>query len=286
MTILRARLVLLVAGIALAGCAAPTAGLPTAASGPSAFSIAVASNDFGTGAPRVPFVVYQGSQRLADIRSIHVIAFDLHTGTPVQGWSGEAVSYSDYEVPYWVVYPQVPSAGYWGLGAMVTLPDGTHTQAQFTIEVTSTVSAPDIGQTPPASENRTLASEPDLAKLTSDASPEPGLYQLTVADALKSGKPTVVTFATPAFCTSRLCAPMVNSVKAVYRQLKDQVNFIHIEVYKTFNPLVYADEMEQWHLVSEPWTFVLDKNGKVAARLGGPVSPRELTAALTSLLQP
>ena len=79
---------------------------------------------------------------------------------------------------------------------------------------------------------------------------------------------------------------MVNSVKAVYRQLKDQVNFIHIEVYKTFNPLVYADEMEQWRLVSEPWTFVLDKNGKVAARLGGPVSPRELTAALTPLLQP
>ena len=67
MTILRARLVLLVAGIALAGCAAPTAGLPTAASGPSAFSIAVASNDFGTGAPRVPFVVYQGSQRLAGL---------------------------------------------------------------------------------------------------------------------------------------------------------------------------------------------------------------------------
>ena len=286
MSIHRVRLALLAAGIALAGCAAPTSALPTAASGPSAFSIAVASNDFGTGAPRVPFVVYQGSQRLADIRSVRVTAFDLHTGTPVQGWSGEATSYSDYEVPYWVVYPQVPTAGYWGLGAIVTLPDGTRTQAQFTIGVTSTVSAPDIGQTPPASHNRTLATEPDIAKLTSDASPEPGLYQLTVADALKSGKPTVVTFATPAYCTSRLCAPMVNSVKAVYRQLKGQVNFIHIEVYKSFNPLVYADELEQWRLVSEPWTFVLDKNGKVAARLGGPVSPRELTAALTPLLQP
>jgi hypothetical protein len=282
----RVLLIWLLSVVGLAGCDAPAATLPTPVSGPSAFSIAVASNDFGTGAPRVPFIVFRGSQRLAAVQSIRIAAFDLRSGTPVPGWSGDATSYSDYEIPYWVVYPQVPSAGYWGLLGDVTLPDGTRSQVQFTIEVTSTVSAPDIGQIPPASHNRTLATEHDLTKLTSDAAPEPGLYQLTVADALKSGKPTVVTFATPAFCQSRLCAPVVNSVKAVYHEFKDQVNFIHIEVYKTFNPLVYADEMDEWHLVSEPWTFVLDKTGKVAARLGGPVSPRELTAALTPLLKP
>ena len=286
MATFRVLLIWLLGVVSLAGCAAPAAVLPTPASGPSAFSIAVASNDFGTGMPRVPFIVFRGSQRLAEVQTVRITAFDLRSGTPVPGWSGDATSYSDYEVPYWVVYPQVPSPGYWGLVGDITLPDGTRSQVQFTIEVTSTVSAPDIGQTPPASHNRTLTTEPNLAKLTSDAAPEPGLYQLTVADALKSGKSTVVTFATPAFCQSRLCAPVVNSVKAVYSDFKGRVNFIHIEVYKTFNPLVYADEMEQWHLVSEPWTFVLDKTGKVAARLGGPVSPRELTATLTPLLKP
>jgi hypothetical protein len=166
----------------------------------------------------------------------------------------------------------------------VTLADGTQEQAQFTIETVADPDAPVVGETPPASENRTLNSEPDLKKLTSDASPEPGLYQMTVAEALKSGKPTVVVFATPAFCSSRLCAPVVNSEKSVYAQYKNSVNFIHIEVYKTFNPLVYADEMDQWHLTSEPWTFVLDRTGKVAARLGGPVSPRELTAVLQTVV--
>jgi len=286
MTLYRVCALWLVGALGLAGCAAPAATLPTPASGPSAFSIAVASNDFGTGTPRVPFIVFRGSQRLAEVQSVRVTAFALGTGTPVPGWSGDAISYSDYEVPYWVCYPQIPSAGYWGLLGDITLPDGTRSQVQFTIEVTSTVSAPDIGQTPPASHNRTLATEPDITKLTSDAAPERGLYRLTVADALKSGKPSIVTFATPAFCQSRLCAPVVNTVKAVYHDFKDRVNFIHIEVYKTFNPLVYADEMDEWHLLSEPWTFVLDKNGKVAARLGGPVSPRELTAALTPLVQP
>ena len=115
---------------------------------------------------------------------------------------------------------------------------------------------------------------------------EPGLYQLTVAEALASGQPTVVTFATPAFCTSRLCAPVVDSVKAVYADLQDSVNFIHIEVYKDFGPpLVYADEMDEWHLPSEPWTYVLDREGKVVARLGGPVSPAELRSVLEPLVQ-
>jgi hypothetical protein len=279
--------------VLLAGCSAPATTAPTAtvgaaptaaASGPSALSVAVASNDFGAGSPRVPFVLFQGSRPITDAQSIAILAFDLSSGTPTPGWTGSAVGYNDYNIPYWVVFPQLPHAGYWGLGAIVTLADGSKSQAQFTIQTLDRPSAPQVGDTPPASLNRTLASEPDLAKLTSDASPEPGLYHLTVADALKSGKPTVVTFATPAYCTSRLCAPVLNSVKAVYHDLKDKANFIHIEVYKTFNPLVYADEMAQWNLQSEPWTFVIGADGKVTARFGGPVSPRELEQALQPLV--
>jgi hypothetical protein len=167
--------------------------------------------------------------------------------------------------------------------AAIKLADGTETEAQFIITVAQASSAPAIGEVPPASDNRTLATQPEISKLTSDPEPEVGLYQLTVAEALKSGKPTVVTFATPAFCTSRLCAPVLNSIKPIYAELNESVNFIHIEVYKTFDSLVYADEMEEWGLTSEPWPFVLDQNGQIAARLGGPVSPRELRASLADL---
>jgi peroxiredoxin len=93
-----------------------------------------------------------------------------------------------------------------------------------------------------------------------------------------------VTFATPGYCTSQLCAPVVDTVDAVYKQYQDQANFIHIEVYKTFDPLVYADEMAEWGLTSEPWTFVLDKDGKVSARFNGPLGKEELVSALEPLL--
>ncbi len=107
---------------------------------------------------------------------------------------------------------------------------------------------------------------------------------MTVADAMASGQPTVITFATPAFCTSQLCAPVVNSVEAVYEDLGTLANFIHLEVYKKFDPLVLADEMAKWGLTTEPWTFVLDSEGRVAGKFGGPLSPRELRAALAPLL--
>lgn len=292
MTRIVARCLFVIGLLALTGCAARGAAaptdepaLPTAAGQPSRVSVAVASNDFPMGKPRLPIVLLADGRPLADVQAVRIIAFDLASGTPVPGWSGPATSYLDYAVPYWVVYPELPQAGLWGFVADITLADGVQTQTQFTIEVALDPSAPTIGETPPASQNRTLG-ETELAALTSDPAPEAGLYQMTVAEALTSGRPSVVTFATPGFCESRLCSPVVDSVKAVREALGDQANFIHLEVYKTFDPLVYADEMDEWHMPSEPWTFVLDKTGQVAARLGGPVSPRELTEILTPLLSP
>lgn len=279
---------LIVAAVLLAACGGPAAA-PTATvemSGPSALSIAVASNDFPIGQPRVPFVLFIGSQPINDAQAVSITAFDLSSGTPVPGWTGQATPYTDYDPPYWVVTPVLPSAGYWGLGAVVTLADGATTQGQFTIEALADPSGPAVGEVPPAIENRTLATEPDLAKLTSDIEPETGLYQMTVKDALASGRPSVINFGTPGFCTSRLCAPVISSVKRVYADHADDANFIHVEIYQSFNPLVYGPEMEQWGLTSEPWTFVLDAEGKVAHRLGGPVSPRELSAALEPLVAP
>jgi hypothetical protein len=229
-------------------------------------------------------VLFIGADPIADAQAVSVQAFDLSSGTPQPGWTGGAQSYSDYAIPYWVIYPHLPAAGLWGLGVVVTLADGTQQQASFTLQTEADPFAPALGEVPPASHNRTTADEPDLAKLTSDPDPDPALYTTTVADALASGKPTVVTFATPAFCTSRLCAPVVDSVKAVRAAYPDAANYIHIEVYSDFQSLTYAPEMDEWQLQSEPWTFVLDAQGQVVGRFGGPVAPSEIEAVLLPLV--
>ena len=255
------------------------------AAGPSEIQVFVASDDFAIGSPRVPFVLYDGPEQVANAESVMVTAFDLSSDTPEAAWSGEATSYGDFEVPYWTINPAIARAGAWGLLADITLRDGDKVQAQFAIQVEAQSSSPAIGDRAPPSQNRTLATEPDISKLTSGSNPVPGLYEWTVAEAVASGRPTVVSLATPAFCQTRICGPVIGSVESVYDDLGNKANFIHLEIYKEFDTLTLADEVEEWGLSSEPWTFVLDGDGIVAARLGGPISPRELTDALLPLLQ-
>jgi hypothetical protein len=251
---------------------------------PAAIQIVVATDDFAVGSPRVPFVLHDGPDKVTDAQQVTLTAFDLSQEARPAGWTGEAVNYSDYAVPYWVAYPSLPTPGAWGLLAEITLRDGRTTQAQFAIQVEATAKTPAVGSQAPASENRTLLTEPDISRLSSATDPNPNFYQMAVAEAVASNKPTVVVFATPAFCQTAICAPVLDSAESVYQAVGDEANFIHLEIYKEFNPLVLADEVDEWRLSSEPWIFVLDPEGKVVARLGGPVSPRELSAALEPLL--
>jgi thiol-disulfide isomerase/thioredoxin len=107
---------------------------------------------------------------------------------------------------------------------------------------------------------------------------------MTVAEAIASGRPTVVGFITPGLCQTRWCAPVLDSVEAVGAEVGEQANFIHVEVYEDFQELTVVDEMAEWGLTTEPWVFVLDEDGRVVARFNGPLSARELKAALTPLL--
>lgn len=257
---------------------------PAVSPGATEIQIAVVTNDFAVGTPRIPFILFDGPEQVSDAQSVRITAFDLSLATRQAGWNGQAINYSDYEIPYWVVYPEIDTAGNWGLLAEVTRADGSVVQAPFSVQIIEQSQSPAIGSPAPASENRTLETEQDITKLTSGTDPEPGLYQMTVAEALESGRPTVVTLATPAFCQTQICAPVVDSVEAVYDEYKDQANFIHLEIYKDFQDLVPADEVAEWGIPSEPWTFVIDADGNIVARFGGPVSPRELTEALEGLI--
>ncbi len=270
----------------LASCA-PAAETPEAAA-VSPLQVVLVSADFAVGEPRISFAVMDGDSAATDISSVHISAVelgeDLTASDMAPAWTGEATGYTDYEIPYWVFYPRLERPGYWGMIAQIDRADGATTRADFVVEVQPTGKAPAVGAPAPASHNRTLATEPDISLLTSANDPDPALYQLTVADAIATGRPTVVGFLTPAFCQTKWCAPVLNSLETARAATGDAVNYIHIEVYDDFQKLTVVDEMAEWGLETEPWVFVLDGNGKVAGRFSGPLSPTELLAALEPLL--
>lgn len=145
---------------------------------------------------------------------------------------------------------------------------------------------PGIGDPAISVETRTT-SDHALEEISTDADPEPSFYATSLDQALSNGQPTVIVFATPAFCVSQTCGPMLDQVKAVASD-HPNANFVHVEIYKNTNAsstedLVVDPAVTAWGLPSEPWVFVVDGGGIVTARFEGTMAEGELVAALAAI---
>jgi hypothetical protein len=248
--------------------------------------------DFAPGPVRYSFLVVAGDGRLVErkrasvwlSRGLKEKPFQRATATleqvGVPGLSG-----GDSVPSIYVVHLRVPAAGtYWVLAR----PQGSRIAGMGNLVVHDRTYSPAIGSPAPKSDTPTLATTGGrLAPLTTSTHPDRALYSTSVAAALAARKPFVVTFATPKFCTSRTCGPVVDVVSHVRAELKSgAVKFIHVEVFKGNSPANgYNRWMRQWKLQSEPWTFLVGSDGRIKAKFEGSVSPGELRASIRSELQ-
>lgn len=145
----------------------------------------------------------------------------------------------------------------------------------------------EAGEEAPRSETRTSSDFPDLSVITSDPEPDPAMYESSIGDAVTSGQPSVIVFATPAFCASQACGPLLDQVKAL-RPDFEGVEFVHVEIYEDLQvesaeDLTPVPATGEWGLPSEPWVFVVDSDGVVSATFEGAASDEELTAAIEAV---
>jgi len=169
---------------------------------------------------------------------------------------------------------------YWLLAEPV---GGPKIQAIGNVVVREESAAPDVGDRAPASETPTLASTGgDLEELTTQDPPDRELLRYSVAESLDARVTFVVSFATPRYCRTRTCGPVVGVVDAVRGEYERRgVRFIHVEIYEENNPAMgYNRWVEEWGLPSEPYTFLVGADGKIKERFEGSVSVRELGAGV------
>jgi hypothetical protein len=126
-----------------------------------------------------------------------------------------------------------------------------------------------------------------IVKLTTRIPPDRALLRYSVADSLAAHVPFVVTFATPRYCTSRTCGPVVDVVDAARRRFaRTGIRFIHVEIYQDNDPSKGQNRwVRQWKLPSEPWTFLVGKDGRIKAKFSGPVSTGELERTIAEVLR-
>jgi hypothetical protein len=140
---------------------------------------------------------------------------------------------------------------------------------------------PDVGQRAIKVHTQTGADVGgDLTKLSTRIPPPPEMLENDFADVIGK-KPVVLLFATPALCQSRTCGPVVDIAEQVRAQNGKGVVFIQQEIYQDNDPgKPYRQPVRAWRLPTEPWAFVIDRRGKVAARFEGVFSVGELARAV------
>ncbi|HTT93697.1 MAG TPA: hypothetical protein VMF55_03435 [Solirubrobacterales bacterium] len=108
----------------------------------------------------------------------------------------------------------------------------------------------------------------DLAKLTTRIPPD---TQNKVNYAEVLGKePILLLFATPKFCQSRVCGPVVDVAQQAQHEFEGKANFIHMEIYNENDPSQgVRPQVRSFHLPTEPWLFAINREGVVSAAIEG-----------------
>ena len=280
-----------VIGLLLAACGSPAASAPsTGASGSSGLQAQVVASELVAGQQqRVPIGITDHNTPVADA-TVQVRAFQL------QG-ANTAVLKSQSAAPFegaglegggvYVAHLDLQPAGDWGLQITAARPNGARVSQQLAVSVISKPVVPGVGQAAPLSNSPTIHDHPDVSTIDTGNPPD-DMHQVSIAQAIQQHHPTLVVFASPAFCTSRACGPEVKVVQSLEPAYKNRLTFIHIEIYANYKPdpskKVLAPTVNEWRLTTEPWIFLIDSHGIIQARFEGPTASDELKAAIDQLL--
>ena len=280
-----------VLAVALLLSACGTAASPdtgTAGSAGSQLQAQVVASEVVAGSQqRVPIGILDHNTPVNDA-TVHVRAFLLQGTTGVfKGESDAPFKGAGLEgAGVYVAHLDLVPAGSWGLQVTASRPNGARLSQQVAFNVIATPVVPAVGEAAPASHNPTIK---DADALTIDSGrPPDDMHQISIADAIAQHRPTLVIFASPAYCTSRICGPEVKVVQSLEPAYKDRLTFIHVEIYRDFVPDPSKRQLAQtvldWRLQTEPWIFLIDARGIIEARFEGPTASDEVQAAIVKLL--
>jgi hypothetical protein len=175
--------------------------------------------------------------------------------------------------------------GIWGLEVLATEGNGSTEVSRFTVQVLAAPYTPALGTPAPRSHNLIASDVTDLRHIDTSDPPDPRLHQVRIADAIAQGKPQVIVFATPKFCTSRVCGPVMDIVRLLLPTYGDRVVLIHQEIWQDFATQRVTPTVEEWRLHSEPWIFVVDEKGIIRTKFEGLTTAHEIAMALEQMLE-
>jgi hypothetical protein len=198
---------------------------------------------------------------------------------------------------FYVATPELTQPGPWGAAVAVRDPaTGITTGAKLQFTVSEGGFGPRVGDAAPAVTTLTLADVGgNVRRISTDPTPDPAFYEISLDDALAAKEPFLLAFITPAFCKSAQCGPTIDVVKAAVKAAPIRV--VAVEPYQ----LVYRDGRLQpvlqngnfvpveaanvYGIPTEPWLFVVDAHGTIASSFEAVVGEQELANAIRAVTE-
>jgi hypothetical protein len=176
--------------------------------------------------------------------------------------------------------------GKWVFGALIKEGEGYAGALVPTPSLVGQFDPVAVGEQAPAVSTPTADDVADIAEIDTRQPPST-MHDEDLRDVLGK-KPVVLSFATPALCQSRICGPVVDVAEQVKRDVEgSDVAFIHQEIYVD-NDIAKGSrpQVQAYRLPSEPWLYVIDRDGKVSTVIEGAYSVEELRAAVDEVVAP
>ncbi len=190
----------------------------------------------------------------------------------------------------WSYYPVTFTPPKSGSYTASTVVDGAEATATFTVAAKGASEVPGPTEAMPKLSTPTTSDTMGVDPICT-ADPECALHTVSLDDALAAAKPVAYLVATPKFCQTGICGPVLDVLLSVREQYAGRVTFIHQEVYQSATDAAekgaaatLTKAVSDLGLTSEPVLFLVGKDGVVASRLDGAYDADELTSRLDALV--
>jgi hypothetical protein len=295
----------LTAALAAVSCTGSSSS-DTAPSPSTTFALQTASSDLFTGAPqRVEVGIFdqtdQGVQLLTGGK-IPLTLTPADGGNPIQGQASYVpapglpapstpglTSPAENRGVYLLDNVTFPTSGVWNATLSFNA-GGQQIDLADSFGVSDTAALPAPGEKAFPTKNLTMAdarSNPeavDSRAQNGQKVPDPELHQETIAAAMAAHRPILALFATPVYCMSQFCGPSTDALEQLAKQGPADAAYIHVEIYKDFQKNQVNQAAAQWLLrngkLTEPWLFLIGRDGTIVDRWGPLFDPNEVLREL------
>lgn len=208
------------------------------------------------------------------------------TGKVIDTASGDVVIASvsaekhdaNMATPYWPFIVDIQKVGVY----LLILDAAPESEMSFQVEEREYVLSPLVGDALPPFDTPTVDNKRGVDPICTSPQGTCPFHEVTLTEALQSGKPVVYLIGTPAYCKTGTCAPGLDALIALSKKIGDAAVFVHADVYTDKTATTAAPAVLAYKLAYEPLLYITDAKGVLVNRLDAVFDVNEMSSALAA----